>query len=40
MATADAFLKLMPMPQGRDLASFGDVLTKVRKQDRLLKDLN
>lgn len=40
VATADAFLKLMPMLQGRDLATFGDVLTEVRKHGRLLKDLN
>lgn len=40
VATADAFLKLMPMLQGRGLATFGDVLTEVRKHGRLLKDLN
>ena len=40
VATADAFLKLMPMLQGRALTSFGDVLTEVRKHGRLLKDLN
>ena len=40
VATADAFLKLMPMLQGRNLATFGDVLTEVRKHGRLLKDLN
>jgi DNA polymerase-3 subunit epsilon len=40
VATADAFLKLMPMLQGRGLATFGEVLTEVRKHGRLLKDLN
>jgi DNA polymerase-3 subunit epsilon len=30
----------MPMLQGRDLATFGAVLTEVRKHGRLLKDLN
>jgi DNA polymerase-3 subunit epsilon len=40
VATADAFLKLMPMLQGRDLTTFGAVLTEVRKHGRLLKDLN
>ncbi|OYX27320.1 MAG: DNA polymerase III subunit epsilon [Rhodobacterales bacterium 32-66-7] len=40
LATADAFLKLLPMLAGRDLATFGAVLTEVRKHGRLLKDLN
>lgn len=40
VATADAFLKLLPMLQGRGLATFGDVLTEVRRHGRLLKDLN
>ncbi|MEZ5796850.1 MAG: 3'-5' exonuclease [Paracoccaceae bacterium] len=40
VATADAFLKLVPMLQGRGLATFGDVLGEVRKHGRLLKDLN
>ena len=40
VATADAFLKLMPMLQGRGLATFGAVLTEVRRHGRLLKDLN
>ncbi|MDZ4095877.1 MAG: 3'-5' exonuclease, partial [Paracoccaceae bacterium] len=39
-ATADAFLKLMPMLQGRGLRHFGEVLTEVRRHGRLLKDLN
>ena len=40
VATADAYLKLVPMLQGKGLASFGDVLEEVRKHGRLLKDLN
>jgi DNA polymerase-3 subunit epsilon len=40
IATADAFLKLMPMLAGRGLDTFGAVLTEVRKHGRLLKDLN
>lgn len=40
VATADAFLKLLPMLQGLDLITFGEVLTEVRKHGRLLKDLN
>jgi DNA polymerase-3 subunit epsilon len=40
LATADAFLKLMPMLVGRGHATFGEVLTEVRKHGRLLKDLN
>jgi DNA polymerase-3 subunit epsilon len=40
LATADVFLKLMPMLAGRGLDTFGKVLTEVRKHGRLLKDLN
>jgi DNA polymerase-3 subunit epsilon len=40
IATADAFLKLMPMLAGRGLDTFGKVLAEVRKHGRLLKDLN
>lgn len=40
VATADAFLKLVPMLQGKGLLTFGDVLGEVRKHGRLLKDLN
>lgn len=40
LATADAFLKLLPMMQGRGLGTFGDVLAEVRRHGRLLKDLN
>jgi DNA polymerase III subunit epsilon len=40
LATADAFLKLVPVLAGRGLTTFGAVLTEVRKHGRLLKDLN
>ncbi|MFN7001892.1 MAG: exonuclease domain-containing protein [Roseinatronobacter sp.] len=40
VATADAFLKLIPMLRSRGLETFGDVLTEVRRHGRLLKDLN
>jgi len=40
LATADAFLKLLPMLQGRGLTNFGAVLTELRRHGRLLKDLN
>jgi len=40
VATADAFLKLMPMLQGRGHSTFAEVLTEVRKHGRLLKDIN
>ncbi len=40
VATADAFLKLMPMLSGRGLTTFGAVLGEVRRHGRLLKDLN
>lgn len=40
VATADAFLKLLPMLHGKGLATFGEVVTEVRKHGRLLKDLN
>lgn len=40
VATADAFLKLLPMLKGRALNTFGEVLTEVRRHGRLLKDLN
>jgi DNA polymerase-3 subunit epsilon len=39
-ATAEAFLRLMAMLQGRDLVTFGDVLAEVRRHGRLLADLN
>ncbi len=40
LATAEAFLKLVPMLSGRGHATFGSVLAEVRKHGRLLKDLN
>ena len=40
VATADAFLKLIPMLKARGLHTFGDVLNEVRRHGRLLKDLN
>lgn len=40
VATADAFLKLIPMLKARGLHTFGDVLAEVRRHGRLLKDLN
>ena len=40
VATADAFLKLIPMLKARGLLTFGDVLGEVRRHGRLLKDLN
>ncbi|NYS23975.1 DNA polymerase III subunit epsilon [Rhodobacteraceae bacterium 2376] len=40
VATADAFLRLVPMLQARGLVTFGDVLREVRRHGRLLKDLN
>ncbi|PTV97561.1 DNA polymerase-3 subunit epsilon [Rhodobacter aestuarii] len=40
VATADAFLKLLPALKSRGLLTFGDVVAEVRKHGRLLKDLN
>ncbi|WP_114965421.1 3'-5' exonuclease [Alkalilacustris brevis] len=40
VATADAFLKLLPMLQARGFVTFGDVLAQMRKHGRLLRDLN
>ncbi len=40
VATADAFLKLMPMLAGLGLQTFGEVVGEVRRHGRLLKDLN
>lgn len=40
VATAEAFLKMMPMLRARGLETFGDVLVEVRRHSRLLKDLN
>lgn len=40
VATADAFLKLMPALKARGLVTFGEVVAEVRKHGRLLRDLN
>jgi DNA polymerase III subunit epsilon len=40
LATADAFLKLVPMLQARGFATYGEVLAEVRRHGRLLKDAN
>lgn len=40
VATAEALLRLLPMLRARGLASFGAVLTEVRRHGRLLRDLN
>jgi len=40
LATADAFLKLLPSLKARGIVTFGDVLREVRRHGRLLKDLN
>lgn len=40
VATADAFLKLVPMLRARGFETFGQVLAEVRKHGRLLKDAN
>ena len=40
VATADAFLKLVPMLQARGLRTYGQVLAEVRRHGRLLKDAN
>lgn len=40
VATADAFLKLVPMLKARGIGTFGEVLAEVRRHGRLLKDLN
>lgn len=40
VATADAFLKLLPMLRARDLDTFGAVLAEMRRHGRLLRDIN
>lgn len=40
VATAEAFMKLVPMLQARGLRTFGEVLAEVRRHGRLLKDAN
>jgi DNA polymerase-3 subunit epsilon len=39
-ATAEAFLRLIAALKGREMATFGAVLTEVRRHGRLLRDLN
>lgn len=40
IATAEAFLKLVPMLKARGLETFGDVLAEMRRHGRLQKDVN
>jgi DNA polymerase-3 subunit epsilon len=40
VATADAFLKLLPAMRARGLTTFGEVVAEVRKHGRLIRDLN
>lgn len=40
VATADAFLKMLPILKGQGIETFGDILTEVRRHKRLLEDLN
>ncbi|MDG1279895.1 MAG: exonuclease domain-containing protein [Pseudorhodobacter sp.] len=40
IATAEAFLKMLPMVRARGFETFGQVLTELRRHGRLLKDLN
>lgn len=40
VATADAFLKMLPILKGQGIETFGDVLNEVRRHKRLLEDLN
>lgn len=40
VATADAFLKLLPALKAKGLSTFGEVVTEVRKHSRLIRDLN
>lgn len=40
VATADAFLKLLPALRARGLTTFGEVVAEVRKHGRLIRDLN
>ena len=40
VATAEAFLRLVPMLRARGLETFGDILAEVRRHGRLLKDAN
>ena len=40
VATADAFLKLMPALRAKGLTTFGGLVAELRKHGRLIKDLN
>ncbi|KFE36679.1 3'-5' exonuclease [Thioclava atlantica] len=40
VATADAFLKLLPALQARGLTTFGALVAELRKHGRLIKDMN
>ena len=40
VATAEAFLKLLPMLRARGFETFGQVVAEVRRHGRLLRDLN
>lgn len=40
VATAEAFLKMLPMLRARGLITFSDVLAEIRRHGRLLKDIN
>ena len=40
IATADAFLKMLPILQSQGLQTFGDVLTEVRRHGKLMRDMN
>jgi len=40
VATADAFLKILPMLAARGLTTFGAVVAEAKRHGRLLKDLN
>ena len=40
VATAEAFLKMLPALRARGLETFGELIAELRKHGRLLKDLN
>jgi DNA polymerase-3 subunit epsilon len=40
LATAEAFLKLLPMLRARGLETFGQVIAEAKRHGRLLRDLN
>jgi DNA polymerase-3 subunit epsilon len=40
LATAEAFLKMLPMLRAKGMETFGEVVAEVKKHSRLLKDLN